>query len=649
MQAPEEFKPPNQSSYSIGLRVGVIHRAAMTVALTLMLVVLWCLTHRYLGIAGDAKLYAIQALARIHPELARDLFLQNGGQDQFTVFSPFYAWCIGLFGLHNAEMALTIVFKVWLFAAAWTLVRTLFSKYIAFLATAALIIMASGYGGYDVFHYAEDWLTARSLAEALVITALAAHFHGFRVLGLLIAVGTLFVHPLMALPGVLVLMCLQAPTRMGILAAVVGILASLGVAFAAVTLPSAAHVLAVMDASWLEIALARSQHLFLQLWSAEDWRLNGRPFISLTITALAVNDARVRKLCIAVMLIGATGLAVAMIASLVGPVAILLQGQAWRWSWLTAFIAVMLLVPTALSVWRDDRCGPLCTILLIAGWTFTAADGLLFTTLALALWTIRSRITPRIARHLRWASIAVGAMFVAWVIANSWTIVSSNSSESGREPAVITLVRDVMGLDALPVVIVGALAYGIRITKSVLVLTAMCVALLTSCALVLPGAFTDVGQVGAAAAVAEFTDWRRAIPPGSNVFVVPLPMSASFAWFTLGRPSYLSADQSSGVVFSRDTALEVRRRAAVVQALWYTNWHLVSRKHTPHDHAPILSSDSLPLTREILVRICRDPQLDFVVAKERVGFDPLPHPHNGSWKDWSLYDCRRVNSTNPPA
>ena len=175
----------------------------------------------------------------------------------------------------------------------------------------------------------------------------------------------------------------------------------------------------------------------------------------------------------------------------------------------------------------------------------------------------------------------------------------------------------------------------------------MCIALIACCALVLPAAFTDVAQVGEAAAVREFKDWRRAIPPNSNVLVVPTPMSASFAWFTLGRPSYLSADQSSGVVFSRDTAIEVRRRAAAVQALWYTNWHLESRKRAPHGHAPILSADSLPLTRETLVRICRDPELDFVVAKENVGFEPLPHPHNGGWKDWGLYDCRRVNSAIP--
>jgi hypothetical protein len=618
-------------------------------ALMLVLVVLWCLTHRYLGLGGDAKLYAVQALARIHPEMARDLFLQNTGQDRFTIFSPLYAWCIGLLGLHSAEMTLTIVFKVALLAAAWSLVRILFNGQIAFLATAALIITAGGYGGYDIFHYAEDWLTARSLAEAMVIASLAVYFLGYVAASLIIAAAAMLVHPLMALPGVLMLICLCAPIRIGVLGAAAAILATLGIAVAALLLPPGADPVTVMDAGWLEIARARSQHLFLQLWSAEDWRLNARPFVSLTVTALAVNEPRVRKLCFAAMLIGATGLAVALIASLIGPVAVLLQGQAWRWSWPTAFIAVALLVPTALKVWRDQRCGPLCAILLIGGWTFSPVDGLTFTLFSLALWSVRSRITPAVARYLRWASMAVAAMLVVWVCANAWTIESSTPSETGRDLSAITLARDIFGLDVLSLTIVGALMYGIGITRSVAALSGICVTLFALSVSLLPGAFTDIGQVGAAAAVAEFAEWRRVIPPGSNVLVVPLPMSASFAWFTLGRPSYLSADQSSGVIFSPDTTLEVRRRAALVQPLWNTNWHLVSRKRAAHGFAPILSSEARPMTAQILMDVCRDPQLDFVVARENVGFDPLSHPHNGGWKDWNLYDCRHVLAGSPPA
>ena len=145
-----------------------------------MLVTLWCLTHRYQGLGGDAELYAVQAWARIHSNLFQDLFLRHTSQDTYTLFSPFYAWCIGLVGLRNAELALTIVFKVWFFAASALLARRLFGREVAVLAVAVLMITVGAYGAYGVFHYAEDWVTARSPAEALVITALVLHFRGLR-------------------------------------------------------------------------------------------------------------------------------------------------------------------------------------------------------------------------------------------------------------------------------------------------------------------------------------------------------------------------------------------------------------------------------------------------------------------------------------
>jgi hypothetical protein len=56
-----------------------------------------------------------------------------------------------------------------------------------------------------------------------------------------------------------------------------------------------------------------------------------------------------------------------------------------------------------------------------------------------------------------------------------------------------------------------------------------------------------------------------------------------------------------------------------------------------------------PLTAEALVGVCGDPELDFVIAKEDVGFEPVRHTHHGSFKDWNLYDCRRVRSAVPAA
>ena len=152
-----------------------------------MLIALWASTHRYRGLGGDAELYALQALARTRPNLLNDLFLKNTSQDSYSIFSGFYAWCISLIGLPAAALVLGAAFKIWFFTAAWAMARRLFGGYEASRAVIMLIVTVGGYGAYDVFHTAEDWLTARSCAEALVVTALLFYFIGMRAVGLSIA------------------------------------------------------------------------------------------------------------------------------------------------------------------------------------------------------------------------------------------------------------------------------------------------------------------------------------------------------------------------------------------------------------------------------------------------------------------------------
>src|SRR5712664_4305588 len=89
-----------------------------TLSLALMLVTLWLLMHGYHGLTGDGQIYAFQALARLYPQFAADLYLQNTSQDQFTLFSPLYAWCIGLLGLENAARLLFLAFSAWFLAAS---------------------------------------------------------------------------------------------------------------------------------------------------------------------------------------------------------------------------------------------------------------------------------------------------------------------------------------------------------------------------------------------------------------------------------------------------------------------------------------------------------------------------------------------------
>jgi hypothetical protein len=566
-------------------------------------------------LSGDAELYAVQALSRIHPNLLSDLYLHNTSQDSYTLFSSFYAGCMGLLGLRDAALTLTIVCKLWFFAAAWVLARQLSNSYGAFLAVALLILTQGHYGAYQVFQYAEDWLTARSPAEALVVTALVAFYGGLRVVSLLIACGALFVHPLIALPGLLLLVCLWLPLRLSGIGAGVSILIVLGIAVGVPRQPSAAHLFVIMDGDWLETVRERSQFLFMQLWRPADWALNARPFISLAMSALVISDPRTRKLCISAMMVGGTGLTIGLIASTVGPVGILLQGQAWRWVWVAGFAGVLLLSPAFFALCRFRICGRICAFMIISAWIFPPIYGSACLAGALLLWLARDRINDRAEQAVR--AVARGVAVGAWI-------------------AKLSLLR-------------AGLLHWFKGNRPLLTLHVVSAVLMASLVYFLPRALQDRTREGTSAQIEEFSDWRGAIPLDSNVFVVPAHNSAAFAWFTLERPSYLTVDQSSGVVFSRANALEVRRRAQVLLPLMEPDWKLLSSMSGTYSGKRNTAASIRPLTRDRLISICRDPQLGFVVAREDLGFDPLHHMRSGPWQNWNLYDCRRVNTLSPSA
>ena len=624
-------------------------RPMVNACLALLLFALWPLTHRYKGLGGDAELYAMQALAKIHPGLAGDLFLQNSSQDSYTAFSPLYAAFIHWLGLRNAATTLVIALKIWFFTAVWALARELFDRRTAFLSTACVIVIAGCYGGFSVFNYSEDWLTARSLAEPLIISSLLLYFRGFKKLALCAAFAALFVHPLLALPGLILLLALWLPLWISAAGAVVGIIAVLGASFHALHRPPDMGILSAIDADWLEVVRERSVFLFPHLWRAEDWETNVQPLISLAISASALLETRIRKLCLAAALVGATGLVIGFIAGAVGPVELLLQGQAWRWIWIARFVAVILLAPTLWRQWQNKECGPLCAALTYLGWTFTPVDSLACLTMTLVLWSTRRHVTHRGATYFRWTAAVLAGVALAWILANSWSIVSSPALESGLEPSLVTIFRNILGLGGISIAFAWLLGTWVVGTKLRAVPSALSAVFLICCLLVYPGAFRVSTRDGSAEQVAEFSDWRRAIAPDQTVFVVPAHNSATFAWFTLERPSYLSVDQSAGVVFSRATAVEVRRRSDVLLPFMDPDWRLLSGKTSLHPGGETENKRTKVFTREILISICGDPKLNFVVAREYLGFNPITHTHVGNWKNWNLYDCRNVNAEVPPA
>jgi hypothetical protein len=367
---------------------------------------------------------------------------------------------------------------------------------------------------------------------------------------------------------------------------------------------------ALMDSAWLEIVQERSQFLFLPLWRPVDWLQNALPLLSLTLTLTSLNDARARALSHRAMLVAVTGMGIALVASLL-PVPILLQAQTWRWVWISDVVAVVLLPETVLQLRRDARMGKVCAALAVLSWLIPTRSALACMSLALTLRLARGRIDSHLVAPLR--------------------TIKDFSSELARTKLGTSTVLCWLRMR--------------RLTVSL----AISVALLLAAALLAPGAFQEKSKNGTAGEVEEFSDWRRAIPPTANVLILPSHNSANFAWLTLQRPSYLTVDQSSGVVFSRNTALEVERRAEVLSVLMPPDWMLLSmmRRRAPtqagaSSASAAASPGSLPLSADRLRRVCQDRQLNFVVATESLGIAQSLRfrPHQGL----HLYDCDSMRS-----
>ena len=613
----------------------------VSAAYFLTAVATWLLLRGYHGLIGDAQLYAFQALSRTHPLLAYDLYLQNTSQDQFTIFSPVYAWFIELLGVEAAARSLTLLFTIWFLAAAWVAARTLTNRDGAWLAVFFLLIVDGSYGGSGVFSLAEQFLTARLPAEALIATSFACFLRGSRVLAAVVAAVALLIHPLIALPGLMMMMCILVPTPASLFGAAASATAALLIAFCTLHLPWMAKLFPIMDPTWLNIVQERSQFLFLRFWSFRDWEINAQPFFYLIFIAFATQDIRVRGICVAAVIVGATGLGIAVIGDAVGPLAILVQGQAWRWVWISIFVGTLLLPATVLQIW-NKQCGPLCAMLLLLGLILPAANGIPCVSLSLILWLMRPRFSIRALVVLRWIFWALVLAVAAWVAIHTWEIISSAFHGLGAMVAI--QLRDLFALKIAAVLGVSFIWWGLRKCAGFRAPTVLCFGLLALSIFIFPAAFRQ-NRLLASTADSELSDWASVIPPTSTVLVVPARDVGTFVWFTLQRPNYLSVDQSAGVVFSRATALEVQRRSQVLLPVMDPNWKIMSKlRATANSGKHQVDTPSRPLTASSLSQICTDTLLGFVISSQHLGFDSLTHKNAGPWMGWDLYDCRKVRT-----
>jgi hypothetical protein len=568
-------------------------------ALVLATIGCWAIARPYAGLVHDARLYALQALGRLHPDsLGQDLFLRFGSQDSFTIFSPAYATLISVLGTEAAARWLTLLGQVWWFVGFGWIAITLLGGKRGLLATALAAALPGFYGAWDVFRYAEPFLTARLFAESAVLTGIALLI-GRRPVGsaLAMAIAT-FIHPLMGIAGVLLWTGMVIPRRYRWLlasAVLLGASATVAIAFWRPVYP-----LSLFDPEWSQLARLRSPFISMLDWNAESFRVTALPLLALWLFGREWREARGQDVLAAALLAGSLGLAVTLVGATLAEVVLVTQGQAWRWVWVATALAPMAAVAAVPAIWKQGGARRASILLLATAWILQGTPALVVAGSAVLAFHLDGRLPQRMQRFFFLAATAVFvASLAVWAhpFLGSWSGYTKETARALSAESLQLLARDGVLLAAMSVAIYWTASRRRERYLSVIAAALMAIAGL---GVAVPRLTSQQFQAAGVPAVAE---WQAVIPRNAEVF---WPEHASAAWFLLERRSYVSSEQASGILFSPQAAAEIERRVDEVSLILPPAFAFRAATEG-HIWRP---------TSKTVTETCRRSKADFVVSEE---------------------------------
>ncbi|MEW5781226.1 MAG: hypothetical protein ACOY6N_07940 [Pseudomonadota bacterium] len=516
----------------------------------------------YHGIRHDSTLYLGQALLRWRPEIfGQDLFFVFGSQAEYTVFPYLISRLFDTYGPAQIFLLLTLVGRLLFLVASWALLRRLFSATHAFWGLLALLILSPMYGGNGVFSYGEPFLTGRNIAEPLVLVALALWWADRRRLALFISLVAASIHPLQAIPALLVFWIdLVRQDRRWLHLLWSGVLAALA---ALLEVQPFAHLLAAYDAQWFAWIETPNSNCFLTQWRAVDWCYLAFDVFAIGLVAHWA-EGRLRVFAQTLLIAGAIGLGASLL--LVDLMHLVLPAglQLWRVHWLMHWLA-MASLPWLLWVsyrqsgsWQSMRLLLLFAMLAVAipvgPMPLPPYAILILMPLFLAWPWLSSRLGGVFKRLL---AIGLAAMVLVsygrlvWMVWNLY-LQLPDARDVFRPEVVLLSYPPAAGILLAGLVVAWWRWQWMRMPLLGVMLGAT----------VLAGLHWDhrnpwTRQVEAA----QFSPglFGVEIPPRAQVFWEGELLAP---WLILNRPSYMNNLQNAGLLFNRGTAEEAHRRLA---------------------------------------------------------------------------------------
>ena len=594
----------------------------------------WALSHSYLGIFHDAGLYTLQALARLHSDSLRDdVFLKYGSQDGLTIFSPIYAAATRWLGLEFAAATLTLLLQWALLAAAWILARAVMPLSMTILGVAVLIAVPGDYGPDRIFTCIEPFLTPRMAGEALVLGSLAAALWQGKALAVLLAIAAVLIHPIMAMAGACALTYLYLGRPKPLFTGAVAIAGLIALALAAFFLPVGEW--GRFDAHWLALVKDRSPYLFIVHWQLDDWSRAAVTLATLGVGLRVLSIDRARTLSLIVLTTVLTGLALTVIGCDLLHLVLLTQLQPWRWQWLGTVVAALLLPEIVRVLWhnvapeRQTNERRTAALLLISAWVFATDVYALFAAVAaLAVLAWLRKLKPSEARWVFFGACGLGVIAVAWRVASNLEFTDAHYLDPNI-PLWLRRASSFTHDGTVPIAAVSLAFWLARLRRGRAALVVLGGLAGAGCVVSFPQTWKSwTTREFPPQQVARFSGFRERIPPGAEVF---WPESPVAVWVLLQRPSYLSVIQTSGMVFSRRTALELERRAASLGAAInpgsFMSWN---------------AGTAMTLSSQQLMQTCATGEFQFLVTGRDLGVAPLaevPATSGSASQRIRLYRC----------
>lgn len=528
----------------------------------LWLMGIWWLASQYQGFVriDDGLLYSLDAMRRLMPEsLAGDLFFWGSSQGDFSLFGWIYAELARWIGLKPAGLVMFMVGRVawgigcvWLVGGLWRQAH----EQARWMSLVLMLLLPTAYDGFGMLTYAGNEVTPRCWAEACILWALV--FHGQqRVIGSwLLGALALLLHPLMALPGLGLLWLLQPKWKF---VAVLAVVVAVVVGGTWLELGPFKNTLAVFDDAWWHTVVVVVDYALVPTWPLLIWVQAAVCGGLLWVAWRRATDPWIQRLSLSLLVLMVVMLGLAWWASWTRNV-LWVQLQPWRVLWLVKLLAPALWVGT-LPPWRTWRASMGCHVgLIVAGllapaWPWVVglvAGG------ATLRWPRIRQVMDSQQRLGGWV-IGVSVMLGLMVVGLRYPMYLGDARAYQMNEVIAPVLVAVAHESVWALLLTLALVAGVFRAQTLGALR-WCVGLsgvpLLACIYVL------AGQVRVATDVSDEAQLlQKVIPPGS---VVHWDAGVYSTWFSLNRSEYVSYPQGLTALFSREAAMEFRRRLSTV-------------------------------------------------------------------------------------